>query len=159
MKLLINLKDKMVKEYQNNWKFKLNKSKQILFALALAGTALPSDAPLVRLQYHVESIQEYVEQSSEDILYEKLCVCEPIIKHVHHEKIIHVPVDSKGQIEQKQTFLKENQYRLNKYNRAMFEEIKDMTRKEMNIRNHEILDEILESNFGIEELKTNKLIT
>jgi len=103
MKLLINLKDKMVKEYQNNWKFKLNKSKQILFALALAGTALPSDAPLGRLQYHVESIQEYVEQSSEDILYEKLCVCEPIIKHVHHEKIIHVPVDSKGQIEQKQT--------------------------------------------------------
>ena len=63
------------------------------------------------------------------------------------------------EIEQKQSFLKENQYRLNKYNRAMFEEVKDMGRKEMNISNHETLDKILESNFGEEELKVNKLIT
>ncbi|MBU2590334.1 MAG: lytic transglycosylase domain-containing protein [Nanoarchaeota archaeon] len=103
MKFLRDFKNKVVEEYQTNWKFKLNKSKQILFALALAGTTLPSDAPLGRLQYHVESIQEYVEQYGDDILYEKLCVCEPIIKHVHHEKIVHVPIDSEGQAEQKQT--------------------------------------------------------
>lgn len=105
MKFIRDIKNRIVEEYQNNWKFKLSKPKNILLALVLAGTALPSDAPLGRMPYHMQSIEEYVEEdgSAEEILYDKLCTCKPIIKHVHHEKIVHVPVDSTGHVNQKQT--------------------------------------------------------
>ncbi len=78
------------------------KSKNALLALAFAAIAFPSDAPYGRLNSYLQGIEDYTQQYHEDIICERFCTCEPVVKHVHHEKIVPVPVENKYHVKKKE---------------------------------------------------------